>query len=687
MVETKRGAAWPLFLISFLVLFLEVALIRWMPAYIRLLAYFSNFILLASFLGIGVGCLLAPLRGNLLRWFPLVQVLLVVAVAAGRIDIAVPQTSESIYFSSGTTDAVVPVESGWFLPLLCIAVALLFVTLAQRLGREMNAHAPLRAYLINLGGSLAGVVAFGTLSALQLPPVAWFGLGFAAAVPFLLEQPRAWAAGGLALLAVSLGVTHRLSGDTLWSPYYKITAHTQGEETVVEVNNIFHQSMAPVREKEYFYQWPYQVFGDSFEDVLILGAGSGTDVASALQHGASRVDAVEIDPVIVRLGRQFHPDGPYKDPRVQVVTDDARHYLRTSQKKYDLIVFALIDSLTLQSSFSAVRLESFMFTEEAFRAASQRLNPNGVLVVYNYFREKWLVDRLANSARNVFGEEPRVHIHKEHGYLGVMIAGPGTRTVGNWPAPPEKVAAYNHPDVVSPGVPLDRDASIRPATDDWPFLYMREPHLPTHYAWALLGLLGVSVLAVAAALRLVGSGVGQVRVLPLVPFFVLGAGFMILETKAITQFALIWGSTWVVASATIASVLVMAALGAWLASRLTRIRPWLVGVPLMGLLLLAYLLPIGSLSFGSLAAETAFYSVLTFSPVLLAGLLFSGSLKQTDNVAFAYGANLLGAMLGGVAEYLALVTGYRLLLVVIALCYLAAILLYPRERHANTARI
>ena len=143
------------------------------------------------------------------------------------------------------------------------------------------------------------------------------------------------------------------------------------------------------------------------------------------------------------------------------------------------------------------------------------------------------------------------------------------------------------------------------------------------------------------------------------PFFVLGAGFMILETKAITQFALIWGSTWVVASSTIASVLVMAALGAWLASRLSRIRPWVVGVPLLLLLLLAYLLPVGTIGFGSLAAETAFYSVLTFSPVLLAGLLFSGSLKQTDNVAFAYGANLLGAMLGGVAEYLALVTGYR----------------------------
>ena len=681
MVDTKRGAAWPLFLISFLVLFLEVALIRWMPAYIRLLAYFSNFILLASFLGIGVGCLVAPLRTNLLRWFPLLQAVLVVTVAAGRIDIAVPQTSESIYFSSGTSDAVVPVESTWFLPLLCIGVAAVFVTIAQRLGREMNAHPPLRAYMVNIAGSLAGVVAFGTLSALQTPPVVWFGLAFLAALPFVLEQGRVARITGLALLGVSLGVAHQLSGDTMWSPYYKITAHTQGEETVVEVNNIFHQSMAPVREKEYFYQWPYTVFGDSFEDVLILGAGSGTDVASALQHGAQRVDAVEIDPVIVRLGRQYHPDGPYKDPRVTVVNDDARHYLRTADKQYDLIVFALIDSLTLQSSFSAVRLESFMFTEEAFRAAKARLKPNGVLVVYNYFREKWLVDRLANSARNVFGEEPKVHIHKEHGYLGVMLAGPGTQTVAQWPTPPEKVAAYNHPDVVSPGVPLDRDASIRPATDDWPFLYMREPHLPTHYAWALLGVLVVSVVAVLGTLVMVGGRLGtSIPVASLAQFFLLGAGFMILETKAITQFALIWGSTWVVASATIASVLVMAALGAWLASRLPRINPWLVGVPLMALLVLAYLLPIGSIGFSSLTTETLFFSLLTFSPVLLAGLLFSGSLKLTENTAFAYGANLLGAMLGGVAEYLALVTGYRLLLVAIALCYLAAIVLYPRER-------
>ena len=89
-----------------------------------------------------------------------------------------------------------------------------------------------------------------------------------------------------------------------------ITVFQDNADTVVEVNHIFHQSMAPVEHKEYFYQWPYTVFGDTFDDVLILGAGTGTDVAAALRHGAKHVDAVEIDPVILRLGAERHPDHP-----------------------------------------------------------------------------------------------------------------------------------------------------------------------------------------------------------------------------------------------------------------------------------------------------------------------------------------------------------------------------------------
>jgi len=199
------------------------------------------------------------------------------------------------------------------------------------------------------------------------------------------------------LLAGSLAVVHRMEAGSLWSPYYRITIFQDKADTVVEVNHIFHQSMAPVAHKEYFYQWPYAVFGDTFDEVLILGAGSGTDVAAALRHGAKHVTAVDIDPVILRLGAERHPDKPYSDSRVTVVNDDARHFLRTTTKRYDLVVFALIDSLTVQSSFAGVRLESYMFTRESFEAVRERLSPRGVMVLYNYFREKWLVDRGCRS--------------------------------------------------------------------------------------------------------------------------------------------------------------------------------------------------------------------------------------------------------------------------------------------------
>ena len=144
LVES-RGAR--VFLASFLVLFLEVALIRWMPAYIRLLAYFSNFILLASFLGIGVGCLLAPSRRRLFLWFPLLQALVIAAVYYFRLEVAI-SASGSIYFTSGTVQPQVVVESTMLLPLIFVAVAALFATMAQ----------PVKGLVNTVAAAVIGVV-------------------------------------------------------------------------------------------------------------------------------------------------------------------------------------------------------------------------------------------------------------------------------------------------------------------------------------------------------------------------------------------------------------------------------------------------------------------------------------------------------------------------------------------------
>ena len=163
-------------------------------------------------------------------------------------------------------------------------------------------------------------------------------------------------------------------------------------------------------------------------------------------------------------------------------------------KKYDLVVFALIDSLTLQSAFSGVRLESYMFTEESFRAVRNVLKPDGVLVVYNYFREPWLVDRLANTAAAAFGEEPMV--------LRPPGQGPARRDRRRAAAEDagELPGAAVGGDRVQPGRAARPARAARarpavvPATDNWPFLYMREPHLPSHYTNALAVVLLVSIL-------------------------------------------------------------------------------------------------------------------------------------------------------------------------------------------------
>ena len=142
--------------------------------------------------------------------------------------------------------------------------------------------------------------------------------------------------------------------------------------------------------------------------MLIIGAGSGNDVAAALAHGAGHVDAVEIDPVINELGRLYHPNRPYSDPRVSIHLDDGRSFVRKTPSQYDLISYAVVDSLALHSSYSSVRLESFLFTEQAFRDIKAKLKPGGVFAMYNFYRQGWVVGRLVKLGETVFGSRPLV---------------------------------------------------------------------------------------------------------------------------------------------------------------------------------------------------------------------------------------------------------------------------------------
>src|SRR5262249_2002660 len=144
------------------------------------------------------------------------------------------------------------------------------------------------------------------------------------------------------------------------------------------------------------------------DDIAIVGAGTGNDVAAALRSGAKRVDAIEIDPAILMEGKANHPEKPYQNPRVTSIVNDARSFLRTTTKTYDMIVYGLLDSHTLLSHASSVRLDSFVYTVEGLREARDRLKKDGVLALSFTIINESLGRKLYKMMQEAFDGDPPI---------------------------------------------------------------------------------------------------------------------------------------------------------------------------------------------------------------------------------------------------------------------------------------
>jgi spermine/spermidine synthase len=660
-----------LVLSSALMLFVELALIRWTGSNVVHLSYFSNFVLLGSFLGIGLGFLRADRTTRRPLYSPITLAALVVFVEVFPVTVDRGEDTSVIYFTSLVTTG----PPTWVvLPIVFLAAAVITAGPAELVGRCFTELPRLTAYRFDLIGSLIGIAAFTGLSFLGAPPVYW---GLVVAVLFLalfVPAPgRRSVALGLVLVAVpSVIMVIALRNESLtpgasWSPYYKIQV---GEREYngfpiidIAANGVPHQQAMPAQARIQFepqYALPYErATGTDLGNVLIVGAGSGTDVAIALANGAKHVDAVEIDPRLVQIGREKNPDHPYSDPRVTVHVNDGRAFLSQTDAKYDRILFALPDSLTLVQGASSLRLESFLFTQQSFDAAREHLNPGGAFAMYNYYRESWLIDRLALTAENAFGHKPCVDV--VGGRLGQAVI-----TVGLTAADQACATEWA-------GAAADTPA---PATDDRPFLYLFGATIPSLYLVTIGLILAVSLVAVALV---GGSGIGTYRRMrPYADLFLLGAGFLLLQTKSIATFALLFGTTWVVNSIVSAGVL-LAVLAAVELTRRFRMPPLkIMYVVLFGGLALNWLVPADWLLDLPLALRLVTAVVLTFLPIFAANVVFAKRFTDTADGTAAFGANLLGAMVGGCVEYLSLLVGFPGLLIVAAVLYAGALLLSPK---------
>ena len=680
-----------LVLISVAGLFLEMLMIRWVSSEIRIFAYFKNFVLVACFLGFGLGCYLCKRRVQLMALtvpLLLLSVLLKAPVSPLRSTInALPHllgASVEVHIWG-----VPAMPTSWWGMLLALSfvvplfavIETSFIPIGQLVGGYLeSAPRGVAAYSINVLASLVGIAAFTLLSFLNQPPWVWFVAAgvFLVAVFWRARRARKVLALTFAVCAVLLSFPDHRNSTTYWSPYQKLSIRPvyvggQLEQYFLWTNDSIYQSILnlspefvrqhadafrehPVNQNA--YNMPYR-FYPAPQSVLVLGSGMGNDVAAALRNGAGRVEAVEIDPLILRLGQELHFEHPYQSPGVHVVLNDARSYIENSHAQFDLIVFSLLDSHTTTSHFTNIRIDNYVYTREAFARARQLLKPDGLFVVKFQVDTPWIAGRLYELMQSTFHQKPVQFQTDLGGYdtSGRFFVSGSAERLSRATAEPE-LASY----LASHGnMPME---PATPTSDDWPYFYQHAPGLPISVI-----LVSIAVLVVFGWFLRQTSGEGGGIDLH---FMFLGAGFMLLEAQIVSKMALLFGTTWVVNAVVVSGLLCLIVAANAVYGALPRIPLAVAYAGLFLSLAAMYAVPLQKLFFESWMLRALIATLVLCTPVFFAGIIFISSFARAGFRGSALGSNLFGSLLGGLLESSSLWFGLKSLTVIAALLYVAS---------------
>ena len=349
------------------------------------------------------------------------------------------------------------------------------------------------------------------------------------------------------------------------------------------------------------------------------------------------------------------------------VADDARAYLGRStaqDEKFDVVCYGLLDSHAMFSSMSSLRLDNFIYTEEGLGAAWKRVKDNGILSVsFSVFAGDWMYYRMLGLVKKATGLEPIVVRHG-YNYGATFLAGRGLTLAKVQAVLPEARAGEAVP------------ASIRIPSDDWPFLYLR----PNTRPWTYITVFFLVTLSAAWSVRRVFGQALFARGRFDTQMFLLGAAFLLLETRAVTQLSLLFGSTWIVNT----SVLRRRGRRRWLAAN-TVASHWKgykreLWYGLLALSLIAlWMLPLDPLFELGLAARAAVAGIAVAIPVFFAGIIFSSELGRRSDAAAALGSNLCGAVVGGMLENLSMLMGLKAVVMLALVFYLFSMLVAIRN--------
>lgn len=649
---------------------LELALIRWLPGKVRVLAYFPNAVLLASFLGLGLGALWR--RATAATVAGLLCVLLLAAQAAAGVAFTATEASEHLWLLYYDLPPDAPVVQSVVAPVFALFVLVVFPfvglggEVARRLAAFQRAGLTLQGYAFDLGGSLLGVMVFAVLSGAGAGPLAWFG----AALLLALGAATTWRARAVHVVASAAVLLMAAGWETAdrYSPYYAIKVETLPDGSLnVLTNGSLHQVAMDLREAaakdpesrafrvREGYQLAVENLAQPARRALVLGAGTGNDVTVLLDAGVAEIHAVEIDPVILDIGREQHPAHPYADPRVVIHNTDARAFLDATTLKFDLIVFGTLDSMTRLSALSNVRLDNFVYTTQCLEAARARLSPQGGLALFFMSASDAIDDHLFSMLDDAFGAPPLAYRGYHALFNRIYYAGPG-------------FAHLSSLEVLHDAGREQRRAFLQSPDDDWPYLYLVSRGIPSFYLGlgALVFLFAlISVMAVSKAMR--GQAVrGQVDA----DMMLFGAAFLLLESSFVVQMNLLFGATWKTSTVVFGAMLATVLVATVVSTRFpVRAAPALLGV-VVTLAMVAFL-PLRALAPAAPMLRIAFAAAVCGVPVGFAALAFAANYRNRPRVEWAFGWNLLGAVLGGLLEFSSMALGLRAMFLVAALFYLA----------------
>lgn len=697
-----------IFLISFLILFLELLFIRWIGTEIRIFAYLQNTILVVCFLGLGIG-MFTPDRPIDLKHtlIPLSVIVLLLAI---------PQTRQGLGFTSEMLSTFndfliwggIRVENAFYRTLfiiiglvlmfaIMILIVDIFVPLGRMLGRLMNAHPrPIWAYSVNILGSILGSWLFVLLSFFYQPPVTWFLILSVLLAWFVYHLKRDQIL--LFVLLFLLPIGGWFAGQVpnaqavVWSPYQKLVleqpSNLEKGDYRITVNNTPYQgliNLSPERimARPDIFPTEYQglsqydlplLFHPNPKSFLIVGAGSGNDAAGGIRAGVPFITAVEIDPAIVEMGRNLHPEQPYSVPGVDVVIDDARSFFSTTNEKYDVISFGLLDSHTTTSMTNA-RLDHYVYTRESILQAKSLLNENGVMVL-TFEASPFITDRFYNMLQDIFGAPPivfRIPL-SAYGWGGVMFVTGDMSVVESQVASNQRLGQFI--EKLQEQNPIRISGTTRQTTDDWPYIYLRDASIPVlYYILAIL-----IVLIYVRSIRKWDAHVDfSYKNREFWHFFFLGAAFLLLQVQNISKASVVLGNTWNVNAIIISSILFMALLANWLAYRFPNIPIRPVYFLLIGVSIILYFVDLTWFGVLPYTLKSLAVGLVTSLPMLFSGIVFIRSFMQIKEKSRALGANFVGALVGAMLQTVTFVVGIRALLFIVVAFYFISFLTAPEK--------